>query len=173
MQTTSDLTEKANMAEDKTYLIIEKLEDLKKGIPDKGSKESKDSKDKEKLNKSLENIIYEITKLSGLIEAKDKIDERKKLGFQTEKEFDDKFATLKQIKNILKVLCGRAKGHLGGNLSSVTVDGITKDNVDQATLIIKLIQKTLIYINESKSNLVSILEELEKDAEYKINKIKA
>ncbi|QMU99711.1 hypothetical protein F0310_04670 (plasmid) [Borrelia sp. A-FGy1] len=91
MQTTSDLTEQTNMAQDMTYLIIENLEDFKKGVLDKDSKDKENDinkENKEKLNKSLENIIYEITKLSSLIEGKDKIDERKKLGFQTEKEFD-------------------------------------------------------------------------------------
>ncbi|MCD2332636.1 hypothetical protein [Borreliella americana] len=167
MQVTSDLTELANMAQDKTYHIIEKLEDLKKGVPDKESKDKDaiDKKDyKEELNKSLKDVIYEITKLSSLIEAKEKIDERKKLGFQSEEEFDTKFKNLKKIKGILKTLCGKAKGHLGGILSDVTIDGITKDKVGQASLIIKLIQKTLIYINDgSKDSLDSILGKLEKD----------
>ncbi|WP_232535981.1 hypothetical protein [Borrelia sp. A-FGy1] len=177
MQITSDLNELVKMAELEAYSVSHKLKDLEKGIENyknnNNSNKDNNNPDKDTLNKSLKDIIYEITKLSSLIEAKEKINERKKLGFQTEKEFDDKFATLKQIKDILKALCGKAKGHLGGNLDSVTVDGITKENVDQATLIIKLIQKTLIYINESKSNLTSILEELKRDAADKINKIKA
>ncbi|MCD2332703.1 hypothetical protein [Borreliella americana] len=86
------------------------------------------------------------------------------MGFQFEKEFDTKFENLKKIKDILKTLCGKAKGHLGGILSDVTIDGITKDKVGQASLIIKLIQKTLIYINDgSNGSLDSILEKLEKD----------
>ncbi len=87
------------------------------------------------------------------------------MGYQTEQEFDAKFINLKNIKDKLKTLCGKAKGHLGSNLSSVTIDGITKEKVAQAYLIIKLIHKTLIYMNDdSKGSLATILNDLEKDA---------
>ncbi|AAC66178.2 hypothetical protein B1U23_05780 (plasmid) [Borreliella burgdorferi] len=162
MQTTSDLTNLVKMAGLEAYSISHKLKDLEKGIE---NYEDNNNSTKDTLNQSLKDVIYEITKLSSLIEAKDKIDQRKKLGYQTEQEFDAKFINLKNIKDKLKTLCGKAKGHLGSNLSSVTIDGITKEKVAQAYLIIKLIHKTLIYMNDdSKGSLATILNDLEKDA---------
>ncbi|WP_029362490.1 hypothetical protein [Borreliella garinii] len=105
MQTTSDLTNLVKMAELEAYSISHKLKDLEKGIE---NYEDNNNSTKDTLNQSLKDVIYEITKLSSLIEAKDKIDQRKKLGYQTEQEFDAKFINLKNIKDKLKTLCGKA-----------------------------------------------------------------
>ncbi|AYE37084.1 hypothetical protein DB313_06140 (plasmid) [Borrelia turcica IST7] len=166
LRVTEDLTESAKRAQDEAYGIIDMLEELEKGIRDN----NKDS-NKEALNESLKSIIGKTIKLSQLIESQKKIEERKSLGYSKDKDFDVMFENIKDIKDKLKVLCSRVRSHLGGYKSTVTVDGLQTGAVTKAIGIVKLIHKTLAYINDnSKGSLPSILKDLEEEITTK-NKI--